>query len=529
MFGTGLGSWLHAFRPYQAPPVEGGIWDHAHNDYLELAADGGLGALLIAYLFALAVARAARIVPDAPGAEAERARRRADERPPGFERPEWRAAFGEGSFLRWGLAGGLAAVLVHSVVEFALRMPANFAALMALAALLVVSARPRREPTPAGTGAEPSWGAEPLQLTGPAAAARHAPALAVLLATLTAAMLPQAANYVLTAADATPLASRECLRRADIMQAEQGEGADAHATALVRRALDRAPADREAHEALAAVLGPGPDGDAALRRALGLEPWSVTVRDQLALRLWARGEREASARELEESMFRFPYLVSHAYLDPASGGESLNSQQLLRALADGDTLAFRVADLEPEMAAAIERGLRRARDLALAGPQRAGIVRDLVMVLEARQRFADAADLLRAEAAREVDGGVYLARAANDYLRARDVVAAEQTLLAALLQRPEEGTLYRRLAVDVYAARGDFDTAQTVLKAGERNAVDQLPVHRAVTEVLGRREAARQDELVQAVMVAPADPDAPRAAVAPAANDGVVPEAVLEP
>src|SRR5206468_1611771 len=39
LFGTGLGSWLHAFRPYQAPPVEGGIWDHAHNDYLELAAE----------------------------------------------------------------------------------------------------------------------------------------------------------------------------------------------------------------------------------------------------------------------------------------------------------------------------------------------------------------------------------------------------------------------------------------------------------------------------------------------------------
>src|SRR5439155_1157504 len=59
LFGTGLGSWLHAFRPYQAPPVEGGIWDHAHNDYLELAAEGGLAAVALVLLFALALLRAA--------------------------------------------------------------------------------------------------------------------------------------------------------------------------------------------------------------------------------------------------------------------------------------------------------------------------------------------------------------------------------------------------------------------------------------------------------------------------------------
>src|SRR5213595_1731567 len=68
LFGTGLGSWLHAFRPYQAPPVEGGIWDHAHNDYLELAAEGGLAGVALVLLFALALVRAAarRPAPAAP-------------------------------------------------------------------------------------------------------------------------------------------------------------------------------------------------------------------------------------------------------------------------------------------------------------------------------------------------------------------------------------------------------------------------------------------------------------------------------
>src|SRR5262249_15875623 len=42
LLGTGLGSWLHAFRPYAEPPVASAIWDHAHDDYLELAAETGL-------------------------------------------------------------------------------------------------------------------------------------------------------------------------------------------------------------------------------------------------------------------------------------------------------------------------------------------------------------------------------------------------------------------------------------------------------------------------------------------------------
>src|SRR5207245_3581393 len=70
LFGTGLGSWLHAFRPYQAPPVEGGIWDHAHDDYLELAAEGGFAGVAVVLLFALALVRtvARRPAPAQPAA-----------------------------------------------------------------------------------------------------------------------------------------------------------------------------------------------------------------------------------------------------------------------------------------------------------------------------------------------------------------------------------------------------------------------------------------------------------------------------
>src|SRR5262249_3595524 len=120
LLATGLGSWLHAFRGYVGPPVEGGIWDHAHDESLELAAETGILGTALAALFALAVARAVR-----------RARRKmllADRRRErrsraNAETPDWQAALGDHRTLAWGLAGGIAAVLVHSTMEFGLHMP----------------------------------------------------------------------------------------------------------------------------------------------------------------------------------------------------------------------------------------------------------------------------------------------------------------------------------------------------------------------------------------------------------------------
>jgi len=88
-----------------------------------------------------------------------------------------------------------------------------------------------------------------------------------------------------------------------------------------------------------------------------------------------------------------------------------------------------------------------------------------------------------------------------------DRAAAEQVLRAALQRAPERGDLYRTLAVDVYAARGDFPAAESVLQAGERNALDMLPVYEGVTEVLGRRETMGIKKLTSATPPpsAPAD------------------------
>ncbi len=494
LFGTGLGSWLHAYRPYQAPPVEGGIWDHAHDDYLELLTDGGVVGALCVVLFMVAVANAARRKRAKPSneralttrGESEHRHHGGEMRPPGFERAEWQAALKEIPYLRWGLAGGVAAILVHSFVDFGLRMPANLLLLMVILALLVLRGRP--------------------PVTG------RAPALGVLAALLVVAAVPLLANAVLKATGRQPLSPTDALEIADLKLGEEGDVARGASIALVRHALDWSPADRSAHEQLASALGPGRDGDDALRRAIALSPWAPEVRDALALRLWDHGKRAEAEAEIEESIYRFPYLVSHAYLSP-EGAELTprNTAQMIRALADGDTMTVRLSALDDDMAAAIERGLQRALDRIEGGEERVTIVDDLVTLMEVRGRFAEAAAVLNEEGDRSAEGGTYYARAAKDYLKAKDEGSAERALLAALERTPEQGDLYRDLAVRIYAERGDFDTADTVLEAGERNAVNMMPVYRGTTEVLTRREAARSADVV--------GPVAPRHAVASDTDD----------
>ncbi len=50
--------------------------------------------------------------------------------------------------------------------------------------------------------------------------------------------------------------------------------------------------------------------------------------------------------------------------------------------------------------------------------------------------------------------------------------------------------------VDIYGARGDFDTAERVLRAGERNALDSVAIYDGVTEVLALRDSARLEDSI---------------------------------
>lgn len=462
LVGAGLGSWMHAYRPFQAPPVEDGIWDHAHDDYLELAAETGVAGVLLALAFGLAVAGAVRRRAAPSG---ERRRRRDG---PRFDDPfadaDWLAALGDVALLRWGLAGGVVAILVHSFVDFGLRMPANLLLLMVVLGMLVLSVPPRPAP-------------------------RVVLAPAALLATLLLAAVPLLREDWRGWTGEPPRSVDAALEAIDDLSVEDDPAAT---IAMARWAIELSPANREVHETFAEVVGPGPEGDAALRRAVALEPWAPEVRDRLGLQLWAQGQRDAALAELEESMFRYPHLDTHAYLDPESDFfPPANAEQLRKELVEGETLSARLAQLDPDMTAAIERGLQRALAEHPGGGDRAGVMRNVITLLEARARWREAAEALRGEAAQRLDDTEALARAARNFLKVEDYAAAEETLLTAITRSPEEGGLYRKLAVDVYARRGDFDLADTILEAGERNAVDLTPVYRGVTDVLTQRETAR--------------------------------------
>ncbi len=107
--GSGLGSFEAAFRRYQAH-MTGGIFDHAHNDYLELFTDVGLVGFIpaLAALFLFVVSLAGR----------------------------WRRR--QGRFAVCLGAGGLcslAALAVHSFSDFNLRIPANALLVVVIAGL----------------------------------------------------------------------------------------------------------------------------------------------------------------------------------------------------------------------------------------------------------------------------------------------------------------------------------------------------------------------------------------------------------
>lgn len=113
-WGSGLGTFAGVFAPLQSPTLTHFV-DFAHNDYLQLAVEGGLPFLLLTglalSLAVVSVRRLSRRLRDDPGSP-------------------WAA-------LQASCALGLLAVLLHSLVDFNLRIPANAMVAALLAGVLL--------------------------------------------------------------------------------------------------------------------------------------------------------------------------------------------------------------------------------------------------------------------------------------------------------------------------------------------------------------------------------------------------------
>ena len=91
LFGTGLGTYQYAFPHYKTFPMQV-VFDHAHNDYLELLAEGGI-SLVLPFLWGL-----------------------------------WRIlrwSLTSSSLITLGAATGMVALLIHSFFDFNFHIPAN--------------------------------------------------------------------------------------------------------------------------------------------------------------------------------------------------------------------------------------------------------------------------------------------------------------------------------------------------------------------------------------------------------------------
>jgi hypothetical protein len=137
--GTGLGTYRDAMLVYQTGDRIA-IFAHAHNEYLQLLAEGGLLVAVpaLAVLAALVVLGRRRLREES-AAPAERSR------PTG-------AGLDVATWLRIGAAAGLVAIAAQSVVEYSLQRAGNMALAIVLLAILLHrprSSRPASERRPA--------------------------------------------------------------------------------------------------------------------------------------------------------------------------------------------------------------------------------------------------------------------------------------------------------------------------------------------------------------------------------------------
>lgn len=111
-FGTGAGSFYNSYLRYRTPREL--YWDHAHNDYVELAADNGLiGLGLLGGFVLLTGAAAIRILL-----------RRRSSLPRG---------------IAFGSLMAMVALAIHSTVDFNLQLPANALTLLVVMAMVWIA------------------------------------------------------------------------------------------------------------------------------------------------------------------------------------------------------------------------------------------------------------------------------------------------------------------------------------------------------------------------------------------------------
>ncbi|HYL58296.1 MAG TPA: O-antigen ligase family protein, partial [Candidatus Acidoferrales bacterium] len=432
LFGVGLGAWPEAFFRFQPAPRSDLLYNAAHNDYVELLADVGmLGIGLAGWLVFRIAARF----------------RSALRKIPRRMLPALAA-----------LVSGIIAMAVIEFFDFDLQVPANIVQ-PALLTGLALRMGEFNESSEAALEADvaPSAGRTGIGTRRWACVAASAGAVAL------------GAIAMRQTGDPYPY---------DIVQPESVTDA--------RNLLLSYPYNPETHRMLLAKFGDAMDSRARSREIetwQWLDPIDPLARDAYARDLLDNGNRAEAMRQVKQSVYVSPAVLSHAYLSP----------RILPWLQDDEKRA-------------IEDGFKRAVDAGFNGAAIA-----LGEYYSTLGRSSERAALLSASAARESDPqkrAEYLRESANAYVAMGELKKAGEIFRRAIDADPTDASSYTGLIAKVLVPYEQFDQVQEYIRAGIDHDVDacQLALSARGAASVGRPDIIEQT-LDDALKVEPASYD----------------------
>lgn len=209
--------------------------------------------------------------------------------------------------------------------------------------------------------------------------------------------------------------------------------------------------------------------------ALWLDPRNPYVRDLYAAGLLREGKEEVALEEITRSIFFSPSISTHSYLNPRL-----------------------ISWLSAREQQAVEEGFR----LALANG-REEAVEGMGVLYAAGGRLAEKGELYKQVALRQTDQATkvrYLLEAAGAYIKAGDDETAEVLLRQVATMTPRDPRPYQYLATRIFAPRGAFDLAKTVLSEGLQNRADPFALSLSLAECA--QQIGDQEEVKEALLQA---------------------------
>ena len=417
LLGAGMGSWPLIYPRYSSPPWNGMFMNAAHDEYAQFTSEMGLVGLLVvgfAVWFAVRILRRSVVSPEAAGISA-------------------------------CCAGAVAAIGLHSIFDFPLRIPANALLAVACLALLLRVSSPN---------------AKQERKSIPVISRVCAVIVAVVLIVAGWSALKQPSKPFPYDLD-TPLTLAAAVNN-----------------------IFRYPTFPPVHLQLAQLLYDQQDG-AKYRQmetsaVLALDPLNPIARDMRAHDLVLAGGHSKALKEMELSVANAPAIEFHAYLD---------GRYLL--LLSKDERSAVIAGLS----SAVRDNYWPAADT-------------LMSVYETFGMYDDEAELMSDIARREMNGALKsdeLSKAGLAFAKAGKSDEAKKTLELAIGVDPGNPGAYRILATEVYGREKEFARARQTIDRGISSGVPATPLYLALAdvEVQNQDPSAAEKALEQAVALEP--------------------------